>query len=179
MNDFYITKKTAQDHWYNEPWMLLVIGGPLIVVIAGLTTFYIAWHGSDNVVSKDYYRQGININRTLREDAKAAEYHMQGHAKLDPATGKITLNLESNVDLPAKALLTISTYTHASEFEAVQKVALSLVKHGIYEGSTSTLSPPGVANTALWYVKIEGGDWRLTAEWPDPLNTPLNLNAQK
>ena len=96
MNDFYIPKKTSHDHWYKEPWMLLVIGGPLIVVIAGLTTFYIAWHGADNVVSKDYYKQGININQALQQDAKAAKYQMQGNAKLDPATRKITLQLESS-----------------------------------------------------------------------------------
>ena len=179
MNDFYIPKKTSHDHWYKEPWMLLVIGGPLIVVIAGLTTFYIAWHGADNVVSKDYYKQGININQALQQDAKAAKNQMQGNAKLDPTTRKITLQLESSAALPDTTQMTISTYTHASEFEAVQKVTLSQVKQGLYEGTSPTLSPPQIANTTMWYVKIEAADWRLTAEWPNPLTTPLHLTAQK
>lgn len=178
MSDFYIPKKPAHDHWYKEPWMLLVLGGPLVVVIAGLATFYIAWHGSDNVVSKDYYKQGVNIDKTLHQDAMATEHHLQGMASLDSASRKITLNLEGNTTLPDTAHLTISTYTRASEFEAVQKVALSQTSHGTYEGLLSTLNPPTIANTELWYVKIEGGDWRLTAEWSDPLHHALKLKAQ-
>ena len=43
----------------------LSIAGPLTVVIAGFFTLYLAIRTPDPVVTEDYYRQGIEINKTL------------------------------------------------------------------------------------------------------------------
>lgn len=54
----------AQPWWkFGHVW--LVISGPLVVVIAGFTTLYLAVRTPDPVVSEDYYRQGVEINKTL------------------------------------------------------------------------------------------------------------------
>jgi uncharacterized protein len=42
-----------------------VLSGPLLVVIASLITAAIAVKLADPVVAEDYYKQGININKTL------------------------------------------------------------------------------------------------------------------
>ncbi|MBP6224583.1 MAG: nitrogen fixation protein FixH [Rhizobacter sp.] len=36
--------------WWREPMMWIVIGGPAIVVVAAITTGFIAWNGADTVV---------------------------------------------------------------------------------------------------------------------------------
>jgi hypothetical protein len=46
-------------------WM--VISGPAVVVVASFVTFWLAWSRPDALVSEDYYREGIEINRTLAD----------------------------------------------------------------------------------------------------------------
>jgi len=176
MTDFYTLKKDKIDHWYKEPWMLLVLGGPVIVVVAAVITFYIAWHGSDNVVSKDYYRQGVNIGKDISRDKKAIEYRMQANVSTD-SKGQIQLRLEGKT-LPETIQMYVSSYSRSSEFEDSQKITLTQVKQGVYDGSIKIPSPSDSENTKVWYVKIAGPDWRLTGDWHDPLHIPLQLKPQ-
>lgn len=67
----------------NPPWwkfghVWLVIAGPVIVVFASFITLYLAITRPDPVISEDYYRKGIEINKTL--DARAE------NASMTPAT---------------------------------------------------------------------------------------------
>ena len=176
MNELFTLKKEKVDLWYKEPWMLLVLGGPLIVIIAAIITFYIAWQGSDNVVSRDYYKQGINIDKTIHRDAKAGEYKMLAHVKVD-ATGQILLQLVGKT-LPETITMTVSSYARSSEYENSQKITLTQVKAGQYDGLLKIPSTSGNVSNRLWYVIIEGPDWRLTADWRDPLNSTLQLKPQ-
>jgi hypothetical protein len=43
----------------------LVIAGPAVVVLASFITLYLAITRPDPVVDPDYYRKGVEINRTL------------------------------------------------------------------------------------------------------------------
>jgi hypothetical protein len=45
----------------------MVIGGPGVVVIASFTTLWLAIRTPDPVVDEDYYRKGVEINRTLAD----------------------------------------------------------------------------------------------------------------
>lgn len=45
-----MTKPTERRPWWREPMMWLVVGGPTIVVIAGITTAVIAYRGADPVL---------------------------------------------------------------------------------------------------------------------------------
>lgn len=173
MTDFYITKKPVQDLWYKEPWMLLVLGGPLIVVIAAIITGVIAWQGEDKVVAKDYYKQGININRYLQKDAKASEFKMLAESRFDQASGKISLRLEGKTTFPESILFSISTSSAASTYEANQKIKLLQTKPNVFEGK---LSVPATQKN-LWHVQIETADWRLNGNWLDPEHTTLTLKA--
>nr|WP_295524768.1 FixH family protein [uncultured Pseudacidovorax sp.] len=51
--------------WWRHPLMWMVVGGPAAVVVAGLATLWLAVHSPDPVIEADYYRRGIEINRTL------------------------------------------------------------------------------------------------------------------
>lgn len=175
MAEFFTPKKTTNDLWYKEPWMLLVIGGPAIVVIAALVTVYIAWHGADQVVSKDYYKQGININKEIYRDARAGEYRMLARVQLDGTTGKISLQLKGDTMMPSSVLLSISSTASHSEFEAIQKIVLSQIKTGSYEGLVTIPATPNAMNFNLWHIQLEANDWRLTGDWHNPLHAAIQL----
>ena len=53
--------------WWKFGFVWMVIGGPAVVVVAGLVTFWIAATNPDPVIDPDYYRHGIEINQTLSE----------------------------------------------------------------------------------------------------------------
>ena len=51
--------------WWKFGYMWMVVGGPAIVVVAGFVTLWLAISNPDPLVAKDYYRRGIEINKTL------------------------------------------------------------------------------------------------------------------
>jgi hypothetical protein len=54
--------------WWKFGHVWMVISGPAIVVVASFVTFYLAASGKDPVVDEDYYRKGIEINKTLADN---------------------------------------------------------------------------------------------------------------
>lgn len=63
--------------WWRYGYVWFIIAGPLAVVFAGLATAWIAVNNADPVVAQDYYRRGIEINKTLAAE-KALMPAMQG-----------------------------------------------------------------------------------------------------
>lgn len=55
----------ASPPWWKFGYMWLVVGGPAIVVVAGFVTLWLAIRNPDPVVASDYYRRGVEINKTL------------------------------------------------------------------------------------------------------------------
>lgn len=64
--------------WWRFGHMWLVIGGPLTVVIASFITLYLAITIPDPVIDVDYYRNGIEINKTLGAKHDGLVPAMQG-----------------------------------------------------------------------------------------------------
>jgi uncharacterized protein len=74
-------KKSDTKPWWNYGYAWFVISGPLIVVIASFITLYLAITRPDPAVD-DYYRKGIEINKTLdaERDAMAPALQARNHA---------------------------------------------------------------------------------------------------
>ncbi|SDP74422.1 hypothetical protein SAMN05216303_106366 [Rhodoferax sp. OV413] len=71
-----MSTEPVQPWWkYGHVW--LVISGPLVVVVAAVVTAWIAFSQQDPVLAQDYYRQGVNINKTLAAQGSLAPA-MQG-----------------------------------------------------------------------------------------------------
>lgn len=65
--------------WWRHGHVWLVIAGPVIVVIAGFVTLSLALRTPDPLVAEDYYRKGIEINKTLQQEGgKAMMPALQG-----------------------------------------------------------------------------------------------------
>ena len=63
--------------WWRHGHVWLLIAGPAVVVVAGVATILIALRHPDPVLAEDYYRRGVEINRTLARD-KALMPALQG-----------------------------------------------------------------------------------------------------
>ena len=75
--------------WWRHAYVWLVLAGPAVVVFASLFTAYLAYHGSDPVLDEDYYRKGLEINRTLIEQSPNLVPAVQ--ARNHAATGAVPL----------------------------------------------------------------------------------------
>lgn len=53
--------------WWQYGHVWLVLAGPIVVIIAGVVTAYIAMRAPDPVLAEDYYRRGLEMNKTLAE----------------------------------------------------------------------------------------------------------------
>ena len=58
--------------WWKFGHVWLVISGPATVVLASFFTFYLAHHGSDQLVDENYYQKGLNINQQLESGSAAS-----------------------------------------------------------------------------------------------------------
>jgi hypothetical protein len=58
-------RTTDTKPWWKYGHVWLIIAGPLAVVVAGFVTLVIAIRIPDPVVAEDYYRRGLDINKTL------------------------------------------------------------------------------------------------------------------
>lgn len=64
--------------WWRHGHVWLVIAGPAVVIVAGVVTILLAVRSPDPVVAEDYYRRGIEINKTLAAQDKTLLPAMQG-----------------------------------------------------------------------------------------------------
>ncbi len=71
--------------WWRFGHVWLVFGGPAVVVVASFVTFYLAASGQDPVLDEDYYRKGMEINKTLADNPASLAPAMQ--ARNHAATG--------------------------------------------------------------------------------------------
>lgn len=64
--------------WWRHGHVWLVLAGPLVVIVAGFVTLWLALRSPDALVTEDYYRKGIEINRTLELHDRAHLPAVQG-----------------------------------------------------------------------------------------------------
>jgi hypothetical protein len=70
--------KSSNPPWWRHGHVWLLIAGPAVVIVAGVITTLLAVRSPDPVVAEDYYRRGIEINKTLAAQDKALLPAMQG-----------------------------------------------------------------------------------------------------
>jgi hypothetical protein len=77
----------ASSPWWKFGHVWLVIAGPAVVVVAGFFTLFLALRWPDPVVADDYYRKGIDINKTLESNSGSLTPAVQ--ARNHAATGTV------------------------------------------------------------------------------------------
>ena len=153
-------QSTKAAPWYREPWPWLLMLGPLIVIIAGVITAYLAVVTSDGLVEDDYYKQGLTVNRRTERDQRAAELGVAADFVLgeEGRRIRILLRLHTGVALPDALSLRIA---HPTRPGFDQDVALRAEGGGVYVGTLAPLTG------GRWHVSLEDEkrQWRLVGDW--------------
>lgn len=158
--------------------MWLVVGGPAIVVVASLYTGFLAYRGADKVVAQDYYKQGLMINTNIRHDANARDRHMSADMSFERASGRISIHVKSDVELPDSLQLSIAeSGSDAAVNEIIRRGTLKRTSPGTYQLTYLPPSEQELQDSKLWHVKIEAPDWRLTGDWFDPMHARLQIKT--
>lgn len=149
-------------------WIGFVLTPPLVAVVAGLITVFIAQQGADSLVADDYYKAGLAINQTLAADRRAVELGVT--ARLWLSEGRLRVRLSApHAAVPTDQLLL--SFTHPTLAHQDRQWVLPRIAPGLYE------SPLPVFSRAHWHLQLraEQANWRLQGRWQSPFNHPLTL----
>jgi len=86
------TDKNKPWHSYPLVWMMIAI--PFSAVIMGVVMIWLAVDTDDGLVADDYYKQGLEINRVLSRDKKAAELGLSAIIEFDNSARIIRMQFD-------------------------------------------------------------------------------------
>ena len=154
---------TMQRHPLREPLVWLVAGIPLLTIVAGLVTLWIAFQRADSNVTDDYYKEGLGINRRIERDDRARALQLAGRLTADreiiAAADKRRLALDLALTGEAQAFepQVSLRMTHPVHQSLDRLVVLQAVGGGRYRGQTDA---DGLDGTR-WSLAVETGNWRV------------------
>lgn len=144
--------------WYKQfwPWVLILLPGT--VVVAGLTTVFIANQHADDLVVDEYYKDGLAINRQLEKKQRAQALGIA--AQLQFGAAEISAHTSGPVEAGELRLL----MSHPLEADRDFEMTLSRQQPGVYSGKL----PQPIAPRWHWTLELEGEQgWRLDGSVQD------------
>lgn len=149
----------AEQHtpWRREPYVWMIIAFPAAAVIAGIITIMLAIQSEDGLVVDDYYKRGLEINRTLDRDRMAKRHQLDATVHY-PGTDNslmVVMSAEKGFTLPQQ--LTINLL-HATRKGYDQVFTAGLT------GENQYIVPASRLQRGNWHILIETDEWRLLRE---------------
>ena len=142
--------------WYREPMVWLVIMIPFSAVIMGAIMLTLAVSTYDGLVSDDYYKQGLQINRSMERDALAVSHDLRAEVVLGAAAERVEVSVAGNAQFQAPEIVHLRLF-HATRPGLDRHLLMRRVASGRYVASTSPLEP------GAWYAQLDADGWRLKA----------------
>lgn len=180
----------GQRPWYLEPWPWLLMLGPVIVMIAGFHTAWIAFSQQDALVVDDYYKQGKAINRDLRRDSAASRLGMAAALRYDANAGTLSGRVTGTQPVQPAAGPAAAAGSGPVAASAPTPLVLRLIHSTLpARDRTYRVTPDAAGHFAVsvplleishWQVMLESEDgvWRLNGPWQWPQQKSIVLNAQ-
>ncbi len=140
--------------WYKEFYVWMIIFFPMLAVVAGIYTIILAIESDDGLVVDDYYKKGLEINRTLERDQVAVDKKINAQIEFDEQLEEVLIKLTAVSEFNYPENLSVS-FLYATRSGLDKEVSMILTEANIYRGNMSALE------TGKWYVHIQRDNWRL------------------
>ncbi|WP_416190974.1 FixH family protein [Neisseria sp. CCUG12390] len=170
-----MSKKNNVQPWYKNfwPWFLMV--GPIFVVIASVSMFFVAKQNMTDLVSDDYYKDGKHIEIELHRDEEAVKRQIQAQVLISPDMDKAKVFVSGDFDAGQPVNLQLM---HPAKKAEDQTVTLKAVNTDTSSGRTeydAVFKPLPATNH--WYVRVadEAGIWRVEDKWITSQGNAINL----
>ena len=153
MNSIHTSKP-----WYREPWPWLLMMGPLVVVIAGIYTAYLAVSSADGLVADDYYKQGLAAGKTIARNEFAEKHGIEVGLRVTENGFAMRLVATRDKDfVPPKSL--VMTLSHPTRAGMDQTRVFERV-------GDSYVGKMRLPTSGHWIVIVEdeAKSWRLVGE---------------
>lgn len=152
-----MTSENAPFRWYREPIVWLIVAIPASAVVMGAIMLGLAVSTYDGLVADDYYKKGLQINRSMERDARAKQHGLSSLVRLGPRGGVIEVALDGNHGFQVPEVVNLRLF-HATRPGLDRDIVLRRVAAGRYLASRPPLAP------GRWYLQLDADDWRLTGE---------------
>ena len=148
--------------WYRQPWMWLVVGLPLVSVVASLGMVVISVIHRDELVRDDWYKAGRAINQDLHAEMRARELGLAATLTLEPAVPAVSVSIEHGDALPAQLQLLL---VHSTLSQEDMTVIVTRGADGAWRGALPRL-PMGKRHLMLepMLPEADTARWRLRAD---------------
>ncbi len=133
--------------WYKEHYVWMVIFFPCLAIVGGIITLNLALKSNDGLVVDDYYKEGLQINRTLERDQTALGYQLQAEILIDQRLEEVVIKLKANHSFIYPENLSV-TFLNATRAGFDKGVNLLLTEKETYRANLSKLM------VGKWYVHI-------------------------
>ncbi len=156
--------------WYKQGWPWAIIAIPILTVIAGITTYFIAANQPHSMVKDDYFKEGLAINRSIEKQNRAIELGIAAEVSLDKVNNLTIVKLVSSSKLPSELNL---LFSHPTQSKNDQLVQLQSVAGTEYIGEMPKLIP------ANWYIQLSDKEitWILKSRWDIEQTEKLSVKA--
>lgn len=153
----YSDNNTDSRPWYKYPLVWMMIAIPFSAIVMGVIMITLAIDSNDGLVTDDYYKHGLEINRVIHRERKALELGLQMdigfnisdrviHARFSPGETET---------FPDQMILKIQ---HATRENSDREVLMNRGMDDRYIGRLDRALTPGV-----WYFELSNDEWKLSS----------------
>lgn len=157
--------------WHSYPLVWMMIAIPFTAVIMGVIMIWLAVDTDDGLVADDYYKLGLEINRVISRDKKAAELKLSAVVTFDNSTNLINLKFEKGLleTFPKTLQLKLQHATRENSDATV------ILNHGIGDQYIGHVKQ--VITNGIWYFNLVDEDWKLNARTYVGKDEVINLQS--
>ena len=163
--------KLAVEPWYKHRIVWLMLGLPLVVVVASFITLYLAIKTDDGVIDDDYYKQGLAINQDLVRDDKAKALGLSAQLQFSGAAVNLKLSASTPALLAGVPIQLLLQNVGAKAKDQV--VTLVPVGDGTWRGQLKQALVAG-----HWQMHLEAQDWRLLQTVKGDVSAPIVFGSK-
>lgn len=153
--------------WRRQPLVWMVIAIPATSVLLGFVMLGLSIYSYDGLVVDDYYKQGMQINRSLARDRAAASLEVEATVTMDKDRGRVHLMLGGNRGFVPSDTVSLNLY-HTTRAGSDHRLTLHRIGRAEYEGLVLPELIPGD-----WHAELTAGEWRLVGRLGDSDETIL------